>query len=546
MTKFPLPKHTPLNSRRSATSRIHNVIWLCGLSLLTLGAPAQAQQTDTPVTMAEIEQAWKAGDYVFVRDGLQQLAEQTGTALAQYRYGRVLAMGRGGPKDLPTAVTWLTRAADQNHAESLTLLARIYLSNLPQSQDEPTGLERDPAKAADLLTRAAALGHAEAQYHLSLLYATGDGVNLDDTTAFTWMLAAARQEYFDAQYELSRFYARGTGTDTNAETALEWLERAASNNHVKAQYYLALNYEAGNGVAQSLPAAISWYRRAAENGLPIAQRNLGTYYLKGEGIAQNTEEGLRWLNAAAKAGDAGAMANLGMAYATGLGVEKNDATAANWYNRASEYGLGRAKVALGTFYEVGRGVDQDVDRAIALYEQTLETTDAGMAARQLARMAAAGTLEGRIAPQRAIPWALYAAEQGDDAPKTWLATQADAGLRDAQAGLAVLYLKTDETAAEGARLLDLAATAGDAAAQARLGEMYMTGAHVELDYIAAHKWFNIAATLGQSRAVELRETVSALMTPEDVAEAQAAARHWFENEEPQPPAIQQNATIVSE
>ena len=67
----------------------------------------------------------------------------------------------------------------------------------------------------------------------------------------------------------------------------------------------------------------------------------------------------------------------------------------------------------------------------------------------------------------------------------------------------------------------------------------MTGTHVALDYIAAHKWFNIAATLGQTRAVELRETVSALMTPEEVATAQAAARHWFDHEEPQPPGTQQ-------
>ena len=44
--------------------------------------------------MAEIEQAWERGDYVFVRQGLKRHAEETGTALAQYRYGRVLAEGR--------------------------------------------------------------------------------------------------------------------------------------------------------------------------------------------------------------------------------------------------------------------------------------------------------------------------------------------------------------------------------------------------------------------------------------------------------------------
>jgi len=226
-----------------------------------------------------------------------------------------------------------------------------------------------------------------------------------------------------------------------------------------------------------------------------------------------------------------------------LGVAQDDKAAAEWYARASEYGLGRAKVALGSFYQEGRGVAQDMERAISLYRQALETPDAGLAARRLARLAASGDLEGRIAPQSAIPWALYAAEQGDENAMNWLAELAAAGIRDAQAGLADLYLENDATAAEGARLREKAARAGDAVAQARLGEMYMTGSHVDLDYVAAHKWFNIAATLGQSRAIELRETVSALMTPEDLARAQAAARNWFENEEPQPPATEQSIMV---
>lgn len=520
------------------------------VGFLTLATAAFPQETDvtdqSSPTMEQVEQAWEQGDYVFVRNGLKQLAEETGTALAQYRYGRTLLEGRGGPKDLPAAVDWLTKAADKNHTEAMTLLARIYLSNLSEAQDTPTGLSRDPAKAADLLSRAAALGHAEAQYYLATLYGSGDGVDQDNKAAFTWLLASAQQEYSEAQYELSRFYSRGIGTEENTPEALKWLERAASNNHVKAQYFLAAAYESGRGVEQNMAQAIDWYRRAAENGLPIAQRNLGTHYLQGEAVAQDVDEGLRWLTAAAKIGDAGAMGNLGMAYAIGMGVEKNDETAADWYNRASEYGLGRAKVALGLFHETGRGVEQDMERAITLYEQALETPDAGQAALQLARLAANGTLDGRIAPHRAVPWALYAAQNGDETAEKWVATQAEAGIRDAQSGLAALWLGREDRAADGAKWLEQAAMGGEVQAQLRLGEMYMTGDHVALDYVAAHKWFNIAATLGAVKAPEMRETVSALMTPDEVAEAQAAARHWFEHEEPQPPATEQSVTTVQE
>ena len=518
------------------------ILCLC-LSLGLGPAAAQEGETASP-TMAEIEQAWQKDDFIFVRKGLQALAEETGTALAQYRYGRVLIEGRGGPKDLPGAVLWLTKSAEQNHIEALTLLARIYLSNIPQSQDIPTELKRDPVQAAELLSRAAALGHPDAQYYLAMLYGSGDGVAQDDTAAFNWMLAAAGQEYVEAQYELSRIYSRGIGTELNTPEALRWLERAASNNHVKAQYFLAAAYESGNGVDQNMKQAIDWYRRAAENGLPIAQRNLGTHYLQGEAVTQNVEEGLRWLNAAAKAGDSGAMGNLAMAYATGLGVAQDDKTAAQWYDRASEYGLGRAKVALAHFYEVGRGVEPDMDHAITLYEQALETNDASQAAFRLGQLAAEGTLEGRVAPQRAVPWAAYAAKTGDAPSEAWLTTQAEAGMREAQSALAALYLDSDEHAAKGTGWLQKAAQAGAPQAQTQLGEMHMTGTHVDLDYVAAHKWFNIAATLGATKAVELRETVSALMTPEDVAAAQAAARHWFEQEEPRPPETPQSVTVA--
>ncbi|WP_371229650.1 hypothetical protein [Roseovarius sp. 2305UL8-3] len=522
--------------------------WFAGILLVTMCAaalPAYAQDTPAPVTMAEIEQAWKANDFVFVREGLKHLAEEEETPLAQYRYGRVLVEGRGGPVDMDEAVVFLSRAAEQNHVEAMTLLARIYLSNISQDQDNPTALARDTGKAADLLSRAAALGDDEAQYYLALLYREGNGVAQDNKAAFNWLLAAAQQEHAESQYELSRLYSRGIGTEHNNAQALAWLERAADNNHVEAQYFLAAAYESGRGVQQSISTAIEWYRRAAENGLPIAQRSLGTYYLKGETVPQNVDEGLRWLTTAAKAGDPGAMVNIAVAYATGMGVERNDETAADWYNRASEYGLGRAKVALGRFYEVGRGVEQDMDRAIALYQQALDTKDANQAALRLGQLAANGTLEGRFAPQTAIPWALYAAQNADADAEAWLAAQAEAGIRDAQSGLAALYLDSEDQdrIAAGAKMLEQAAMGGDAPAQARLGEMYMTGTHVELDYVAAHKWFNIAATLGQTKAVELRETINALMTPEQVAEAQAAARGWFDNHEPQPPETSQTVTV---
>lgn len=60
-----------------------------------------------------------------------------------------------------------------------------------------------------------------------------------------------------------------------------------------------------------------------------------------------------------------------------------------------------------------------------------------------------------------------------------------------------------------------------------LGMMYATGRDCEVDQIAAHKWFNIAAIKGSARAAELRSEISANMSKTDLARALREAREWM-------------------
>ncbi|MGX8008771.1 sel1 repeat family protein [Mesorhizobium sp. ORM8.1] len=60
-----------------------------------------------------------------------------------------------------------------------------------------------------------------------------------------------------------------------------------------------------------------------------------------------------------------------------------------------------------------------------------------------------------------------------------------------------------------------------------LGMMYATGRDCETDVVAAHKWFNIAAIKGSTRAAELRSELSATMSKTDIARALREAREWM-------------------
>ena len=505
----------------------------CALALApALTAVAQdAPETPTETLpaapdMAAVERAWAQGDFVTVRSGLQAIAEETGSALAQYRYGRVLIEGRGGPQDAEGAVLWLTKAVEQNHAEAATLLARIYLSEVPG------GPKRDEARAASLLTRAATRGDAPAQYLLGLMLQNGTGVEQDLDASFNWLLAAAEQQHAQAQFALSSAYLSGPEARRDQEQGLRWLRTAASSGVVEAQLTLASMLDDPAGGMTNRRESLDWYRRAAELGHPIAQRILGTRYLRGDGTAADPQEAFRWLTMAAEAGDAGAMSNLGFAFASGTGTDQDLTRAEFWYRAASERGLGRAMVALARLQERGAGGTTDLDSAITWYLRALDTQAAGPARLQLARLAIDGQLTGRLAPQRAVPWVLASAQSGNKDAVIWLETQVAAQDPRAQAALARYLLETSpDDQGRAMDLLRAAADGGHGPAQFSLAERLAQGANgTDPDYIEAHKWYNIAATMGHPDAPEQREILGNLMTPEQVAAAQTAARLWFETD----------------
>lgn len=74
-----------------------------------------------------------------------------------------------------------------------------------------------------------------------------------------------------------------------------------------------------------------------------------------------------------------------------------------------------------------------------------------------------------------------------------------------------------------------AAQASSADALYELGLMYCSGRDVAVDFIAAHKWFNLAAMRGNGDAKRYRIEIAAEMTKAQIAEAQRRAREWLKS-----------------
>ncbi len=61
----------------------------------------------------------------------------------------------------------------------------------------------------------------------------------------------------------------------------------------------------------------------------------------------------------------------------------------------------------------------------------------------------------------------------------------------------------------------------------KLGLIYSTGEGPTMDFVEAHKWFNLAAFRGCDAAKTYRAELADEMSSDDIADAQRAAREWL-------------------
>ena len=136
-------------------------------------------------------------------------------------------------------------------------------------------------------------------------FAFGGKGELDRT--FSDYKKAAALGDADGQANLGLLYAGGVGVAQDFAEAAKWLQPAAENGHAVAQHSLGVMYYHGQGVAQDYLRAAIWFRLAAELGLANGQTDLGVMYCVGEGVTQNVVVAHMWFSLAAAQGHANAV-----------------------------------------------------------------------------------------------------------------------------------------------------------------------------------------------------------------------------------------------
>jgi hypothetical protein len=248
----------------------------------------------------------------------------------------------------------------------------------------------------------AAAGDKEAQYDVGYCYDHALGVERNFAKTVEWYIKAAALGHAEAQFTLAWFYLKGADgiVRQNHEKALDLYRRAAQQGHSTARYNIGYFYQEGMcGFAKDLKTAAEHYETAAALGFANAQFNLGSFYKNGIGVEQNIEKSIKYLKAAAKqdhdkakrylrylsqmkkkwsriedlikaadSGNAEAECDLGLFYSKhGHGTTEGLIKAVPWLIKAADKGFAEAQFWLAYLYESGIGVEEDIDKAIELY-----------------------------------------------------------------------------------------------------------------------------------------------------------------------------------
>ncbi|CAB4466962.1 unnamed protein product [Rhizophagus irregularis] len=107
------------------------------------------------------------------------------------------------------------------------------IQTLSLNLDFGIGTKIHKHKAFRFYTKAAKEGHHVAQYKLSILYETGEGVSKDEKKSFE-IIEELAKEHASAQHRLGYYYEKGIGTDANILKAFELYHTAAENGITEA------------------------------------------------------------------------------------------------------------------------------------------------------------------------------------------------------------------------------------------------------------------------------------------------------------------------
>lgn len=219
-----------------------------------------------------------------------KLAEQ-GNSYFQYKMACFYEEGYGIEKNSRKSLYWREVSAERGNVDAQLDLALSYWNGTDL-------LEVDLPKAIHWFERAAQQNNAYAQFFLGIdFYRNGlGGLDVNMELAIMWAKKSAKNGHSLAQCFLSHCYMIGYGVEENADQALYWAKLAAEqgDKYLAEVYYYCF---------EDFNQAFNGFNQSAQQGDAKAQAWLGYLYLNGEGVDKNIQQANYWYKLAAEQGE---------------------------------------------------------------------------------------------------------------------------------------------------------------------------------------------------------------------------------------------------
>ena len=294
-------------------------------------------------------------------------AVAAGLPHAQSNLAIMYADGIGVPKDMMKAKALLQEAIARRPDDGNNYYSLAVLSSRESEDYWP--------EIAPLLQQAADRGCSSAYLPLAQAYWKGRGVQMNQERAAVYMQKAVEAEDPDAYVYMAEMYYHGEGVSRDWQEAEKWYRKAIASHPEDAYSYCLL--------ADVLLARASGVEHAEEiEGLMTKAAGLGNLsameylvqeYAEEEGVLrQNMEAYAKWCCAAAEKNASWALLPAVALYLQGCAVDQDGAKAIRYAELAVQRNLHGAAGCLAAIYAEGKYVPQDIDKAVALYRQSIE------------------------------------------------------------------------------------------------------------------------------------------------------------------------------
>lgn len=373
---------------------------------------------------------------------------------------------------------------------------------------------KDSQEALKWYLKAAEQNHAEAQFHVGILYATGRGTKRDPEMAERWFNKAVTQDIKYAKKIGDLYFEGCPEVEKNYPEAVKWHLRAAEQTECKkdndsnwmglyrsaqepglpdTQLKLGKVYEIGEEVTRNPMEATHWFTKAINQDIKYAVKIGNLYYYGLDKITKDYTKAREWYQKAADQNNPEAQWRIGVMYECGQGIEQNYAKALEWYLKAAKQNHAEAQDSIGVFYREGKGVEQDLKKSEewvlkAVRQKRKDTKEFYQKAANNNNAAAQwymGELYeyGQNVEQsyaEAMKWYLKAAEHN----------------REAQYKLGFRYHLWLEDYTKAMEWYLKAAEHNHSEAQNSIGLLYEWGQGVTLNLEEAKRWYRLAADNG--------------------------------------------------